>query len=606
MDVLGDILASLNLTGGVVIDAELGGDWCLASQFTPRECAPYLTITDSNLIAYHYVREGHFFAEVAGLPPIEAKKGDILLMPRNDLHLLYSGPSSPPLNTSELIQNDGKGPAKIRVAGPGTQTSLYCGFLGTVAEQHPLLDALPPILKLAGGESARSEWVQSGLRLLNEEEQSPQSVSRLSELFLAETIRAYLEELPEEQRGWLSALRDPAVARALTIIHSRYAEDLDVETLAREAGVSRTILGEKFSEMVGESPMRYAARWRMRIAANLLREGKENTANIAYSVGFNSEAAFNRAFKREYGEPPATWRRLKEIASPLNPVDVRARFQERITHCTAADGARLAYAEIGEGFPLVKVPNWVTHLEHDWDSPVYGHWISECARNNRFIRADMRGFGLSDWTPPQMSFETFVSDLETVINDAGIDQCDLLGISHGAAIAVAYAARNPERVRKLVLVNSVPEGWKVRADPEEIAWRNSLLALNQQEHARRRSVLGEMFITLYFPSAGRDLIEWHNAKVQLLASDENIQKMLEIGSHLDVRRELEQVSAETLVCHSQQDGQALIRDGRRVARAIRGARFVELESANHVLLGDEPAWPIFVAEFRRFLGHRSE
>ncbi len=602
MDVLSDILASLKLTGGVVIDAELAGDWCLASRFTPEECAPYLTSSESNLIAYHYVRDGHLFAEVDGFPAIEAHRGDILLMPRNDLHLLYSSAGIPPLSSSSLIQADGQGPAKIRVDGKGGLTSLYCGFLGTTAEQHPLLDALPPLLKLAGGEDARSEWIQSGLRLLNEEGQSPQSVSRLAELFLAETIRAYLEETPEEHRGWLSALRDPAVARALNIIHSRYAEDLDVETLSKEAGVSRTVLGEKFSAMVGESPMRYAARWRMRIAANLLREGRENTANIAYSVGFNSEAAFNRAFKREYGEPPATWRRLKDITEPLKPADVRAAFEESIAYCTAADGTRLAYASIGEGFPLVKAPNWVTHLEHDWDSPVYGHWIRECARNNRFVRSDMRGFGLSDWMPSHMSFETLVTDIEAVVDDAGLDRFDLLGISHGAAIAVAFAAMNPKRVRKLVLVNSVPEGWKVRADPDEIAWRNSLLALNQQEHARRRSVLGEMFITLYFPSAGRELIEWHNDNVQLLANDENIGKMLDIGSSLDVRHHLGRVQAETLVCHSRQDGQALIRDGRRVADAIGGARFVELDSANHVLLGDEPAWPAFVSEFRRFLG----
>ena len=129
---------------------------------------------------------------------------------------------------------------------------------------------------------------------------------------MTQAVREYVERLPAGASGWLRGLTDPAVSKALSIIHQRYAEDLDVEGLAREAGVSRTVLGERFGELLGEPPMRYCARWRMQVAANMLRDGKQNTANIAYSVGFNSEAAFNRAFKREYGVPPATWRRQNE------------------------------------------------------------------------------------------------------------------------------------------------------------------------------------------------------------------------------------------------------------------------------------------------------
>ena len=215
---------------------------------------------------------------------------------------------------------------------------------------------------------------------------------------MRQAIREYVERLPPEPSGWLRGLADPAVSKALSIIHSRYAEDLDVEGLAREAGVSRTVLGERFAELLGEPPMRYCARWRMRIAANMLRDGKQNTANIAYAVGFNSEAAFNRAFKREYGEPPATWRRRVEAeAAGAGGID-RARTscrRSRSAIARASDGTRLAYSVIGEGPPLVKTANWLNHIEHDWDSPLWRHWIDEFTRGRSLIRYDERGNGLS-------------------------------------------------------------------------------------------------------------------------------------------------------------------------------------------------------------------
>ena len=167
------------------------------------------------------------------------------------------------------------------------------------------------------------------------------------------------------------------MSKALSIIHKRYAEDLDVESLAREAGVSRTVLGERFGELLGEPPMRYCARWRMRIAANMLRDGKQNTANIAYAVGFNSEAAFNRAFKREYGEPPATWRKHIEAEEQARAATVARRElpPQQVRYCKAEDGTRLAYSVTGRGPPLVKTANWLNHIQHDWDSPLWRHWI---------------------------------------------------------------------------------------------------------------------------------------------------------------------------------------------------------------------------------------
>jgi pimeloyl-ACP methyl ester carboxylesterase len=166
---------------------------------------------------------------------------------------------------------------------------------------------------------------------------------------------------------------------------------------------------------------------------------------------------------------------------------------------------------------------------------------------------------------------------------------------------MAYAARHPERVRKLVLVNSFAAGWRVRADPEEIAWRESLLEMNRRQASFRRSLLGEMFITLYFPSATPELIAWHNEFFETLGPVRNMESMIELASMIDVRGELAKICAPTLVCHAKQDGNAMVHIGRQVAEGIAGARFVELDSANHVLLGDEPAWPVFTRELRTFL-----
>ena len=597
MDVLADILASLRLTGGVVIDAEAHGDFCFESQFTPDDWAGYLNSRTADMMAYHYVRSGRVFAKVDGAPAIEAVAGDVILLPRNDHHLVYSRHEIAPVDSHSLVQASADGPARIVIEGTGEEISLYCGFLGVSTEHHSLLDSLPAILKLGGDCGAHDEWMASSLRLLNEGRQSPEVVARLAELFFAEAIRRYLDDLPDGEGGWLAGLRDPPVARALAVIHARYAEDLDIEALAHEVGLSRSALGERFVALLGEPPMRYCAHWRMRMAANMLRDGKQNNANIAYAVGFNSEAAFTRAFKREYGEPPATWRRnrIERRAGVVSPPD------DVVRHGIAADGTALAYAISGDGFPLVKAPNWITHLDLDRSSPVYRHWICEAERSSRLVRFDMRGFGRSDWEPAEFSFAAMTEDIGAVADAAGVEQFDLLGISHGAAIAIAFAAHYPERVRKLVLVNPFAQGWRVRADPEEVAWRTSLIEMNRREWSFRRSLLGEMFIALYFPHAGEELIAWHNEHFEELGPVPNLERMIEVAADIDIGNELARVRAPTLVCHSRQDGNAPLNAGRAVAGGIAGARFIELDSANHILLGDEPAWPIFTGEFRRFL-----
>ena len=603
MDVLTDILESMRLSGGVVVDGSTRGEWCLLSKFNDEDRAK-MAPGAAELVAYHYIRSGRVHARVEGSPVVTARAGDIILLPRNDAHLFYSRGDLPAIDSHELMQEGSENgePARLVIDGPGEATSFYCGFLAVSTERHPLLDSLPPILKLSSSDPARTEWLESSLRLMNEGGSSPEVVARLAELFLAEAIRRYMEQIPAGEGGWLGGLRDPAVARALAIIHSRYSEDLDIETLARESGVSRTVLGERFAQLIGEPPMRYCARWRMRVAANMLRDGKQNASNVAYAVGFNSEAAFTRAFKREYGIPPATWRRQIEEEAKAREELARTGLPEQIVrYCTAKDGTRLAFSAVGEGPPLVKAANWLNHLEHDWKSPVWRHWLQEFTNGHSLIRYDERANGMSDWDTPEISFEAFVDDLECVVDCAGLERFDLLGISQGASVAIAYAVRHPERVHKLLIVGGYAAGWAARGDPEEIARREAMITLTEIGWGADHPAYRQLFTNLYIPQGTAEQVDWFNEVQKVSASPENAVKLQRALSEIDVRELLDKVTVPTLIFHVKDDQVVPFAAGEHLARNIPGATFVPLEGDNHIILEREPAWQEFVAGAREFL-----
>lgn len=278
MDVLDDILSSLRLRGGVVVDGEFSGDFCVAAEFTPGHFAPFFPVPDK-LVSYHYVRSGKLIVEVDGMPPVTLDAGSIAILPRNDPHRLASRTGLRPADGSEISRITAEGVHRVSTGTDGAKAEVWCGFLETAnTSHHPLLDALPPLLtlKIVGGEA---EWLDTSMRFLAEQQPSSEVVAKLAELFLTQAVREYIGHLPLGANGWLRGLTDPAVTKALSIIHTRYAEELDVEGLAREAGVSRTILGEKFAELIGEPPMRYCAQWRMRVAANMLRDGKQTASS---------------------------------------------------------------------------------------------------------------------------------------------------------------------------------------------------------------------------------------------------------------------------------------------------------------------------------------
>lgn len=304
------MLSSLRLAGGVFLDGEFRAPWAVLSHIGPDDCAQFFA-EPHHVIAYHFVRSGWLTCQVGDQPPVKVSAGEIVLLPRNDPHVLRGPIACTPVDSRELMGPPGPdGLFHVRAGGNGEATEIYCGYLGTRAEDDPLLHSLPGMITVSL-EAARDQWMIKAMAFAAENlsVHSPEMVGKLAEGLFSAAVQRYVAALPPRDSGLLASLKDPAVGKALALIHARYAEAWTLDLLARAAGLSKTVLNDRFRALLGEAPMQYCARWRMRAAANMLRDDRRNACNVAYSVGFNSEAAFSRAFKREYGVPPGEWSR---------------------------------------------------------------------------------------------------------------------------------------------------------------------------------------------------------------------------------------------------------------------------------------------------------
>jgi pimeloyl-ACP methyl ester carboxylesterase len=292
-----------------------------------------------------------------------------------------------------------------------------------------------------------------------------------------------------------------------------------------------------------------------------------------------------------------------ESARPTSaePPPVGTTRSQRMHFCTGRDGARLAYALLGDGPPLVKAANWLNHLEIDWEGPIWRHWLELLSQRHCLLRYDARGNGLSDWQPPAIGFEQFVDDLGAVFDAAGIERAPVLGISQGAAVAAAYAARHPERVSALILIGGCARGWRVKQSPALRERMEAMMVLMRQGWGGANAGFRQIFTTAFFPQASREQSDWFNELQRRTTTPENAARILSALGDIDVRAELAQVKAPTLVLHSRTDAVVPPKDGIELASLIPGARFVTLESENHLWLDGEPAWERFKQEFAAFL-----
>lgn len=276
---------------------------------------------------------------------------------------------------------------------------------------------------------------------------------------------------------------------------------------------------------------------------------------------------------------------------------------QTIRFCEAADGVRLAYAVHGHGPPLVKAANWVTHVEFDWDSPLWRPWWDELGRHHTVIRYDERGCGLSDRDPDDLGLTAFVEDLSAVIDAARIDQFVLLGVSQGAGVAIQYAVENPERVKQLVLVGSYAKGrMRQEMTAEQRAEAELLQSIVRVGWGKSHPMFRQVFISMLAPGATEEQKDWFDELMRVSTEPEMAVRLRGAWAEIDVTNRLRDCVAPALVAHARGDAAIPFEEGRLVAREIPNARFLPLESDNHVLLPDEPAWIDFVTELRSFLG----
>lgn len=275
--------------------------------------------------------------------------------------------------------------------------------------------------------------------------------------------------------------------------------------------------------------------------------------------------------------------------------------KQKINFCKTPDGHSLAYASTGNGPPLFKAANWLSHLELDWSAPIWSPIFKELSRDFQFIRYDERGNGLSDWNVDELSQATFVQDLETIIDQYDYETFPLLGISQGVAVCIDYAIAHPERVSKLVLFGGYPKGWRVDATPEVTAVREAMMTLTLDGWGQENPAYRNVFSSTFMPTATPEQLEWFNDFQRHTTSPENAVRFLEAFADIDVRHKLSQIKVPTLVVHSRGDQRIDWTVGRDMAAQIPGAELVTLDSDNHLLLDGEAAADEFISVVTQFL-----
>ncbi|MNF52002.1 HTH-type transcriptional activator Btr [compost metagenome] len=314
MDALSETLRVVHLVGAIFINARFSAPWCYQS---PRadSVAPLLEPGAERLVIFHLITEGECFVELGPGAPVHLVAGDAVIFPQGDAHRMTSQPGLPPATGARLDAVLARRPRQLAYGGGGAITRLVCGYLACDARlAELLLNGLPSLVRVNVRGSSAGAWLEASVRYALAEARSPRPggegvLAKLAEVLFIEVLRLYMNEQAEGRTGWLAGLGDRIVGTALSALHRSPAQAWTLEELARTAGTSRSVLAERFQMLVGSSPMQYLTQWRMLLAANLLCRSNAPLARIAEDVGYQTDTAFSRAFRREFGAPPAAWRR---------------------------------------------------------------------------------------------------------------------------------------------------------------------------------------------------------------------------------------------------------------------------------------------------------
>ncbi|HSE12187.1 MAG TPA: AraC family transcriptional regulator [Rudaea sp.] len=314
MDALSETLRVVRLVGAIFIQAKFTAPWCYQSQRADT-VAQALEPGAERVVIFHLITEGECYVEIEGEPPVRLIAGDVVVFPQGHAHLMTSQPGLAPAPGRRLEAVLTRRPRQLVFGGGGSATRLVCGYLACDDRlARILLGGLPPVVRVNVRGSNAGAWLEASVRYALAEARSPRPggagvLAKLSEVLFIEVLRLYMNEQREGRTGWLAGVRDRIVGAALNAMHKQPAHAWTLNELARTAGTSRSVLAERFQHLVGNSPMQYLTQWRMLLAANLLRGSNAQLASIAEDVGYQTDTAFSRAFRREYGTPPAAWRR---------------------------------------------------------------------------------------------------------------------------------------------------------------------------------------------------------------------------------------------------------------------------------------------------------
>ena len=320
MDVLSDALRVIRLKGALFLNAEFGEPWCVHAP-SATELAPLLAPGQKHLAICHLVVEGSCWAKLATGEAVLLEAGDVVALPHGDAHLVGSGLHGTPVAAGDAVRLKLPELARTRYGGSGAGTVVICGWFGYEHQvSSPVMAALPRLLHTNVRRRASGDWLERSIRYAVDEAAAGRAgydvvADKLAEVLFVETLRGYVESLPECHTGWLAGLRDPLVGASITRLHERPAHRWTVASLAQAVNVSRTVLADRFVALVGMPPMQYLAQWRMALAADLLTGANLSLTRVCEQVGYESEAAFSRAFRREYGMPPGAWRRSRDGAA---------------------------------------------------------------------------------------------------------------------------------------------------------------------------------------------------------------------------------------------------------------------------------------------------
>ena len=314
MDALSETLRVVRLVGAIFINARFTAPWCYQSP-SADSAAPLLEPAAERVVIFHLITEGECFVELGDEPPMHLSAGDVVVFPQGHAHRMNSQPGLPPAKGAHLAEVLSRRPRQLAYGGGGPTTRLVCGYLACDARlARMLLAGLPPVVRVNVRGSNAGIWLEASVRYALGEARSPRPggegvLAKLAEVLFIEVLRLYMNEQSAGRTGWLAGVGDRIVGAALSALHKHPAHAWTVEELAHAAGTSRSVLAERFQNLVGSSPIQYLTQWRMLLAANLLCRSNVPLARIAEDVGYQTDTAFSRAFRREFGSPPAAWRR---------------------------------------------------------------------------------------------------------------------------------------------------------------------------------------------------------------------------------------------------------------------------------------------------------